>query len=186
MNRHYFFRKGDFFKWYKAYTECKVYLKTYRYNYTNQRRNLEYVKYKEAHGIVEEYKIFICSLSENDKLILVESIKMGRFDERELYLHPEIIENWESIVLNANKHLLADIDLTELGKQLKEYRELQGYYRAEAARYLGIAERTLKSYEDGEREISINTFFKIVQLYEVGDVSNLFYKKNSRKVIKVL
>lgn len=176
MNRHYFFHKGDFFKWYKAYIECKVYLKTYRYNYTNQRRNLEYVKYKEAREIVEEYKIFIISLSVEDKSFLDKSINEGRFDELKLHLHPEIVENWESIVINANKHKLVDINLNKLGEQLKECRELHGYYRAEAARYLGIAEKTLKSYEDGEREIGINTFIKLVQLYEVGDISNFFNK----------
>ena len=38
MNKHFFFRKGDFFKWHKAYIECREYLKIFRYYYSEKRR----------------------------------------------------------------------------------------------------------------------------------------------------
>ena len=174
MNKHYFFRKGDFFKWHKAYIECREYLKIYRYYYNEEKRKEEYTKYKEAKELVEGYNVYICSLSEEDKIYLQKAINERMFNLDELKLHPSVLENWEAIVLNSNKYNLTDVDLKAFGKKLKYFRERSGFYRAEAARYVGIAERTLKAYEDGEREIGINALYKLMRLYGVGDISNFF------------
>ena len=44
----------------------------------------------------------------------------------------------------------------------------------EVARYLNISNRTLESYEERIREISINVFYKLMQLYEVSDITDFF------------
>lgn len=75
MNRQYFFIKGDFFKWYQAYRKLKVFIESYRYNYSQERRNEHRDQYEEALEIVKEYKIFMCSISESDKGFLGKSIK---------------------------------------------------------------------------------------------------------------
>ena len=67
MRRHYFFHDGsDFFKWYRAYLSSKELIRVYKYYYSDERKRDEYEKFKEAEEIVDEYKTFICSLSEND------------------------------------------------------------------------------------------------------------------------
>lgn len=151
-----------------------MYISYYRCHFTSERRHLELAKYKESKVIIEEYKTFICSLSDDDKKFLDESLKQGFFSETSLRLHPDIIENWESIVINPNKHSLEDINLKELGKRLKEARINKGFTRANASRYLEIAERTLRSYEDGDREIGVKSLYKMMQLYQVGDISDFF------------
>ena len=175
MRRHYFFKKGDLVKWYKAYTKSEIYVKTYRYYLSDKRKVEEKDKYCEAKEIVNEYKVFISSLNKIDRQYFDEFIKTGKISEYELKkYHPEILENFELIVLNSNKHNLKDIDLKILGSELKELREDNSFYRVEAARYLNISDRTLESYEEGTREISINIFYKLIQLYEVSDITDFF------------
>lgn len=169
MSRRYFFREGDFFKWYRAYLECKYYLWAYRTSYNTERRQMEVGLYKETLRIVEEYKIFICSLTEDDVSYIK---KAGCFLVEDLSLHPDLIDNWNEIVLNSGDHALANVDIEVLGSKLNEHRKDKGMYRAEVCRYLGIAERTLQAYEEGSREISINNFNKLMQLYGVGDISD--------------
>ena len=175
MRRHYFFKKGDLVKWYKAYTKSEVYVKNYRYYISDKRKVENKEKYSEAKEIVNEYKVFISSLNKIDRQYFDEFIKTGKISEYELKkYHPEILENFELIVLNSSKHNLKDIDLKILGSRLKELREDSSFYRVEVARYLNISDRTLESYEEGIREISINMFYKLIQLYEVSDITCFF------------
>ena len=118
----------------------------------------------------------MCSLNDSDKEFLSESIKHGFFDCFELRNHLDILENWEKIVLDSHKHDLAEIDLKELGEKLKEIRIEKGLSRCEISRYLGIADRTLRSYEDGVREIGIKSLYKLIQLYGIGDVSDFLFE----------
>lgn len=39
MNRQYFFIEGDFFKCYQDYRKSKVFIESYRYDYSQERRN---------------------------------------------------------------------------------------------------------------------------------------------------
>ena len=94
-----------------------------------------------------------------------DSIKVGYFNIEGLRLHPDLIDNWNEIVLNSGEHSLVDVDIETLGSKLKELRKDKGMYRAEVCRYLDIAERTLQAYEEGSREISINNFNKLMQVY---------------------
>lgn len=175
MRRHYFFKKGDLVKWYKAYTKSEIYVKTYRYYLSDKRKVEEKDKYCEAKEIVNEYKVFISSLNKIDRQYFDEFIKAGKISEYELKkYHPEILENFDLIVLNSNKHNLKDMDLKTLESELKELREYNGFYRVEVTRYLNISDRKLESYEEGTREIFINTFYKLMQLYEVSDITDFF------------
>ena len=175
-NKSYFFIKGDFFKWHKDYVESKRFIGKYKYGYYDRKDCLIHDRYKESLVIVEEYKIFMCSLNDSDKEFLSESIKRGFFDYFELRNHSDILENWEKIVLDSHKHDLAEIDLKELGKRLKEIRIEKGFHRSDISRYLGIADRTLRSYEDGAREIGIKSLYKLIQLYGIGDVSDFLFE----------
>jgi len=177
MRRHYFFKKGDILKWYKSFVKSDVYVKTYRYYFSDKRKLEERDKYIEAKEIVNEYKVFISSLNEKDKKFFNDFMNTGKICEGDLYQkHPEIIENWETIVLNQNKHNLKEIDLKLLGYTLKELRELNGFYRVEVARFLSISDKTIEAYEEGIREIPISKFYKLMQLYEVSDITDFFNK----------
>ena len=175
-NRSYFFIKGDFFKWYKAYVESKRFIGKYKYGYFDRKDRLIHDRYKESLVIVEEYKIFMCSLNDSDKEFLNDSIKQGSFNEFDIRNHSDILENWEKIVLDSHKHDLVEVDLKELGKRLKEIRIEKGLTRCEISRYIGIAKRTLRSYEDGVREIGIKSLYKLIQLYGIGDVSDFLFE----------
>ena len=124
MNRQYFFIKGDFFKWYQAYRKSKVFIESYRYNYSQERKNELKDQYEEALEIVEEYKIFMCSISESDKSFFKESIKNKWFNYDEMNNHQDIIQNWEMIVLNSNKHSVIELDKIIVGKKLKNLEKL--------------------------------------------------------------
>lgn len=78
------------------------------------------------------------------------------------------------IVLNSNKYSVIELDKIIVGKKLKELRETKCKFRAELARYIGVSERILKSYENGEREIGIITFYKLMQFYQVSEISDFF------------
>lgn len=105
MRRHYFFHdERDLFKWYRAYLSSKELIRIYKYYYSNERKNEEYEKFKEAEEIVAEYKTFICSLNDSDKEFFEESVRQGYFNNHEYRLHPEIIENWKIIVIESKKH----------------------------------------------------------------------------------
>ena len=177
MRRHYFFKKGDILKWHKAFVKSDVYVKTYRYYFSDKKRLEERDKYIESKEIVNEYKVFISSLNEKDKKFFNDFINTGTMCEGDLYQkHPEIIDNWETIVLNHNKHNLKEIDLKLLGYKLKELRELNGFYRVEVARFLSISDKTIEAYEEGNREIPITKFYKLMQLYEVDDITDFLIK----------
>lgn len=177
MRRHYFFHdESDFFKWYRAYFFSKELIRVYKYYYSEERKRDEYDKFKEAEEIVAEYKIFICSLNDDDKAYLEESVRKGYFTYHLNRLHPEILENWKIIVIDSKKHHLLEVDIKQFGIALKSRRQECGLYRNEAARYAGINARTLRCYEDGEREISIISFYKLMQLYEVEDISDFIMK----------
>ena len=56
--------------------------------------------------------------------------------------------------------------LKYIGRRFSIYRFTQRLSREEAARALNISERTLASYERGEREISLNMAIKMAELYK--------------------
>lgn len=181
MRRHYFFcDESDFFKWYRAYLSSKEYIKYYKYYYSAERKEKERDDFKEADEIVREYNTFIYSLNENDKEYLNESKVRRHFDYLVNKLQPEILENCKIIVIDSKKHNLFEVDIKSLGIALRERREFKELYRNGVARFADINVRTLRSYEDGEREIGVIAFYKLMQLYEVGDISD-FLMKCSKK-----
>ena len=89
----------------------------------------------------------------------------------------------------ANKDIASIIIPKEIDDVLKQKGQMlitkgnykgNNYYTVESVsglqKYLDIAERTLQAYEEGSREISINNFNKLMQLYIVGDISDLLIK----------
>ena len=57
-----------------------------------------------------------------------DSIKVGYFNIEGLRLHPDLIDNWNEIVLNSGEHSLVDVDIETLGSKLKELIKDNGMY----------------------------------------------------------
>lgn len=180
MRRHYFFRDGDFYKWLKVIKEVKV-----RINYylKNPRGLISKEEYAEANMIYQQYKIYLSSLSENERNIIksITSTKKDSAYNGRFFYTQDMLNNWKEIVLDTNHFKLLEIDISKLGKDIKKSREDTGLYRDEAARLLGISPSTLRSYEDGKRIIRIDVIYKMVQLYGI-DLEKLL--KLFDKIIK--
>ena len=56
----------------------------------------------------------------------------------------------------------------EVGKVLKEQRELLCLSRAQVAGVVGISPETLKVYENGERTLPFNIYYKLVQFMKIS------------------
>ena len=134
MRRHSFFRKGEIVKWLEAYRRSREYVRIYKYYLSEEQKLLQREEFIEADRIVREYQILQCSLNDTDKELLERYLSRGEADdERQIWRSPDIIENWEMIVLSSGKHSFEPFDPVAFGKKLKEFREHNGFYRAEAA-----------------------------------------------------
>ena len=67
-----------------------------------------------------------------------------------------------------------DFDIGQFGLKIKGIRTSLGITIAEAAFYLGIDESGLKTYENGTIVMNLNTLYKLIQLYFIDDIRNLF------------
>lgn len=169
MRRHSFFRKGEILKWLDAYRCSREYVRIYKYYLGEEQKLSQREDFIEADRIVREYQILRCSLNDNDKELLERFLIRGETDDSIKILHsPDIVANWETIVLASGEHSFAPFAPVVFGKKLRESREHKGFYRAEVARYLEISENTLRSYEDGKRIMRVDIFFKILELYGVS------------------
>ncbi len=169
MRRHSFFREGEIVKWLEVYRRSREYVSIYRHCLGEEEKLLQREDFIEADRFVREYQILRCSLNDNDKELLERFLTRGETDDSIKILHsPDIVANWETIVLTSGDHSFAPFDPVAFGKKLKEFREHKGFYRAEAARYLEISENTLRSYEDLKRIMRVDIFFRILELYGVS------------------
>ena len=168
MRRHSFFRQGDIIKWLEAYRQAKDDVRIYKYHLGQEEKILKRDAFKDADRIVREYWILRCSVDETERDLLERFVKNGLVNDQIAIIgNKNIVENWELIVLSSGDHAFAVFDPVAFGNRLKEVRERRCMYRAEAARYLEMSESTLRSYEDGKRVMRIDTFLKILDLYDV-------------------
>lgn len=168
MRRHSFFRKGDIIKWLEAYRQAKDDVRIYKYHLGQEEKIQKRDAFKDADRIVREYWILRCSVDETERDLLERFVKNGFVNDQIAIIgNKNIVENWEVIVLSTGDHTFEVFDPVASGKRLKGMRERRCLYRAEAARYLEMSESTLRSYEDGKRIMRIDTFLKILDLYDV-------------------
>ena len=179
MRKHYYFIKGDIFRWLKVIPYAREIIKDYKYYWPQEMKADRIDEFKEANHIIQNYRTFMASLSDEEKHLIDNFYKhQGVIEQSNIYFNGNIIENWELIVLNDNRHKLEELNIPSFAKFIKSKREDAGFYRAEAAKYLKISPSTLKSYEEGTRCMPLNIWFKICQLYEIDndDMSELSLK----------
>ena len=176
MRRHYFFRKGDLIKWLRAYVRSKAFVIEYKY-YGSSLKTDKYDEFKEADRITREFRVLMCSLDEKERNLINNYFKKHSIENiSALTRNISINDNWEEIVLKTGNHNLKEIDIKLLGIELQELRELNCLYRVEVARHLNISENTLRSYEEGTRTIRIDTFYELMQLYDVDNITKILIK----------
>lgn len=75
------------------------------------------------------------------------------------------IDIWIDVVVNTPSNKLPELDIKEFGKKLKEVRLRQWYSRKRAAKILGLSEKSLQDYEEGNRKMNIAIVYKAIIFY---------------------
>ena len=73
----------------------------------------------------------------------------------------------------------------EIGKNIKEYRELRGLKQKELSNLLNIPASTLANYEIGRREPSIDTLKRISKALDVHIINLLGLEKKHKSIAKL-
>lgn len=79
-----------------------------------------------------------------------------------------IYEKWLEIVGDSRLNKLEEITNEEVGKVLKEQRELLCLSRLQVAGVVGISTETLKAYENGTRTLPFGIYYKLVQFMNIS------------------
>lgn len=85
--------------------------------------------------------------------------------DNEFLIYRMTIDTWIDVVVNVQSNKLPELDIKEFGKKLKEARLRQGYSRKRVAKILGISEKSLQAYEEGNRTMNVDVFYKSVILF---------------------
>lgn len=63
---------------------------------------------------------------------------------------------------------MVDIDMTEIGKRIKELRSELGLSQAQLAEKIGVAQNTVAQYESGKSKISIDVLVNLAKVFEIS------------------
>lgn len=156
------------------YREAKHFIKWYR-NYTASISRIELQdEANEVNRILYQHKVILCSLDEESRIVFENLCKGTAFCKINYQIFRKINEVWNEVLIGNGKNKIKDLDIVKFGLKIKEIRTSLGITRAEAAFHLGIDESTLKTYENGTRVMNLNALYKIIQLYFIDDIRNLF------------
>lgn len=85
--------------------------------------------------------------------------------DNESLIYRMTLDTWTDVVVYAPSNKLPELDIKEFGKKLKEARLRQGYSRKRAAKILGISEKSLQAYEEGNTIMNVAVYHKVKQLF---------------------
>ena len=168
MFKRYYFTNEDFELWIKTYNEAKYLIREYKYHYSIEQKQNYKEEFKEANRIVNQYQVLKAALPTNyQKEMLDRFIKEDKVSlkDNEFLIYRMSIDTWIDVVVNASSNKLHELDIKEFGKKLKEARLRQGYSRKRAAKILGISDKSLQAYEDGNRAMNVTVFYKATIFY---------------------
>ena len=164
--KYYIFRKDEngFHDWINSIRQFRFVIRLHNAGAKNDE------EYREANLWYVNYLAYMKELSSDQK----EFIKIKEnghippyslltgFDVRFIY------EKWLEIVGNSRLNQLEEITNEEVGKVLKEQRELLCLSRAQVAGVIGISTETLKAYENGTRTLPFDIYYKLVQFMKIS------------------
>ena len=165
MFKRYYFTNEDFELWIKTYNEAKYLIREYKYHYSIEQKQNYKEEFKEANRIVNQYQVLKVALPTNyQKEMLDRFIKENKVElkDNESLIYRMTLDTWTDVVVYAPSNKLPELDIKEFGKKLKEARLRQGYSRKRAAKILGISDKSLQAYEEGNRTMNIAVYYKVV------------------------
>lgn len=169
MFKRYYFTDEDFELWIKTYNKAKYLIREYKYHWSIEQKQNNKDEFKEANRIVNQYKVLKLALITNyqkemlDRFIKENKVKLK---DNESLIYRMAVDTWVDVVVNVPSNRLPKLDIKELGKRLKEARLRQGYSRKRAAKILGINEKSLQAYEEGNRVMTVAVYYKVIYLFQ--------------------
>ena len=165
MFKRYYFTDEDFELWIKTYNEAKYLIREYKYYHSIEQKQNHKEEFKEANRIVNQYRVLKSALFTNyQRDMLDRFIKENKVSlkDNEFLIYRITIDTWVDVVVDVPSNKLPDLDIKEFGKKLKEARLRQGYSRKRVAKILGISDKSLQAYEEGNRTMNIAVYYKVV------------------------
>ena len=159
--KYFIFRKNEngFQDWIRSIKRFRWEIRTHQAGAKNDK------EYTEANLWYVNYLAFMKELNPAQKEF-VKIKENGHIPPYSLVTGFEInfiYEKWLEIVANSKLNQLAEITNEEVDKALKKAREDFCLSRAQVAGVIGVSTETLKSYENGERTLPFDVFYKLVQ-----------------------
>lgn len=168
MLKRYYFTDEDFELWIKTYNKARYLIREYKYHCSIEQKQNNREEFKEANRIVNQYQVLKVALyTYYQREMLDRFIKENKVElkDNESLIYRMTLDTWIDVVVNAPSNKLPELDIKEFGRKLKEARLKQGYSRKRAAKILGISEKSLQAYEEGNRAMSIAIFYKVKKLF---------------------
>lgn len=168
MFKRFYFTDEDFELWIKTYNKARYLIREYKYHWSIEQKQNYKEEFKEANRIVNQYRVLKVALFTNyQRDMLDRFIKENKVSlkDNEFLIYRMTVDTWIDVVVNVPSNKLPELDIKEFGKKLKEARLRQGYSRKRAAKILGISDKSLQAYEDGNRTMTIAIFYKVVILF---------------------
>ena len=175
MGRTYYFCRNerDFFKWCRRYVRrAQQYVESYESDKGELSRMIGEEEYRESVRIVRQHQILLSSLPPEQQRFLEEYLINNR--EYPIFQPPYsrytklIYENWKQICFPQNTSRIKTIDRVQLGKTIRMIRENRGLSRRQVAELLQINDKTLASYENGERLVRADVLYGMSQIYKTS------------------
>ena len=176
MFKRYYFTDEDFELWIKTYNEAKLLIREYKYHYSIEQKQNHKEEFKEANRIVNQYRVLKSALFTNyQRDMLDRFIKENKvlLKDNEFLIYRMTVDTWIDVVVNVLSNKLPELDIKDFGKKLKETRLKQDYSRKRAAKILGISEKSLQAYEEGNRTMNVAVFYKLIKIFNVSLENNL-------------
>ena len=183
MFKRYYFTDEDFELWIKTYNKAKYLIREYKYYHSIEQKQNFKEEFKESNRIVNQYRVLKSALFTNyQRNMLDRFIKENKVSlkDNEFLIYRMTIDTWIDVVVDVPSNKLPELDIKEFGKKLKEARLKQGNSRKRAANILGISDKSLQAYEEGNRIMNVAIFYKMtILLPEVSTAINDFFSYSS-------
>lgn len=87
----------------------------------------------------------------------------------EYALYDDIFHIWQAVVFPKGKYRIKDVDPILIGGTLKRIRKEKCLSAKQVAQLVRISDKSLYAYEEGTREMRINTLHRLCQIYKTSE-----------------